>query len=411
MRKLPAQYLAWFLWAVLLALFAVYILVVHFLVPSLQQAALVADIVFIVSLAALATTGAVVVSRYPGNPIGWLLLFATLAAAVAGGTEIYAQYTVHVRPGALPGGVVAALLPLPFWFVFFGQLTFVVLLFPGGTLLSARWRWVSWGLIGAVIANIASVSLAPELEYFQPPIRNPITIVGAGGILNAIETTALVAILLLLLAAAVSLVLRLIRSTGEERQQIKWFAYSAVLFGAHLPMLLLYEEVTGNAIPDSWDAVLFGGFLSLLPAGMAMAILKYRLYDIDLVINRTLVYGTLTALLGGFYFGSVIGLQATFRATTGQGGGEMAIVISTLAIAALFMPLRRRIQVLIERRFYRRRYDAALTLAAFADRMRDEVDVERLTGELVTVVEQTMQPTHVSLWLRSDPGGSQRDSR
>ncbi len=139
-----------------------------------------------------------------------------------------------------------------------------------------------------------------------------------------------------------------------------------------------------------------------------MAILRYRLYDIDLVINRTLVYGTLTALLGGVYVGSVIGLQATFRATTGQGGGEMAIVISTLAIAALFMPLRRRIQVLIDRRFYRRRYDTAQTLATFSDRMRDEVDVDRVTGELMTVVQQTMQPTHVSLWLRSDRGTASR---
>ncbi len=177
-------------------------------------------------------------------------------------------------------------------------------------------------------------------------------------------------------------------------------AYTAAIFAVFMAAIIAVD-LSGYAVPDPWEGYLVVGLILFLTLGMAMAILRYRLYDIDLVINRTLVYGTLTAVLGGIYVGSVIGLQATFRATTGEGGGDMAIVISTLAIAALFMPLRRRIQVLIERRFYRRRYNAARTMAAFNARMRDEVDVERLTGELVTVVEQTMQPEHVSLWLRT----------
>ena len=161
----------------------------------------------------------------------------------------------------------------------------------------------------------------------------------------------------------------------------------------------IFLEVTGNALPKAWDSALFAGFFSLLPAGMAVAIFKYRLYDIDLLINRTLVYGVLTAMLGGTYFGSVVLLQTAFRAVTGQ-GNTVALVISTLAIAALFRPLRRRIQNTIDRRFYRRKYDAARTLAAFSATVRDEVALERVTGELKRVVQETMQPAHVSLWLR-----------
>ncbi len=257
---------------------------------------------------------------------------------------------------------------------------------------------------------MASSSLGPELVFLdvQPPLRSPIAITGAESILNAINIMAYVAMTLLLIAATVSLALRFIRSAGEERQQIKWFAYTAGVFATYFVVTILLE-VTGNGLPKPWDSALFAGALTLLPVGIAVAILKYRLYDIDLLINRTLVYGVLTAILAGTYFASVVLLQMAFRAVTGQ-GSPVALVISTLAIAALFMPLRRRIQNIIDRSFYRRKYDAARILAAFSATARDEVDLEKLTGELVTVVQETMQPAHVSLWLRMSGDESSRST-
>ena len=244
--------------------------------------------------------------------------------------------------------------------------------------------------------------MSPELDLaVSPPVASPLAIASAEPILDAVYTIAVVALLILWAAAGVSLVLRLARSSGDERQQMKWFAYTASIFAVFM-VATIAVDLSGHAVPDPWEEYLFVGLILFLALGMAIAILRYRLYDIDLVINRTLVYGTLTALLGGVYLGSVIGLQAAFRATTGQ-GDAVAVVISTLAIAALFMPLRGRIQDIIDRRFFRRRYDAAQTLAAFSATVRDEVDLERLTGELVAVVENTMQPAHVSLWLR-EPG-------
>ena len=400
MKKLPAQYVAWSLWAFAVGMAVVILLVGSVLEPSVRQETLAVLVANVVTFSAMATIGAVIASRRPENLIGWLVLFFPVIGATAAGTEVYARYATHVNPGALPGGEIAWLLANSMWAIAYGLLPFMTLLFPSGRLLSPRWRWVARGLVVAFGALIAADSLSPELDSgISSPVASPLAIASAEPIIDAVYTMAVVAILILWVAAGVSLVLRLARSSGDERQQIKWFAYSAAIV-AVLMAASIVVDLSGHVVPDPWEEFVAVGLILFLTLSMAMAILRYRLYDIDLVINRTLVYGTLTALLGGVYVGSVIGLQATFRATTGQGGGEMAIVISTLAIAALFMPLRGRIQVLIERRFYRRRYNAALTLAAFGDRMRDEVDVDRLTGELVAVVERTMQPTHASLWLR-----------
>jgi hypothetical protein len=197
-----------------------------------------------------------------------------------------------------------------------------------------------------------------------------------------------------LFASAVSLVVRFRRSAGVERQQIKWLAYTVSV----IPVWFLVNPVIVDNpfLVGAIDALLFAG----VPVATAIAILRYRLYDIDVVINRTLVYGVLTATLAGVYFGSVVSLQYLFRSFTGQ-ESQLAVVASTLAIAALFHPLRRRIQAFIDRRFYRRKYDAVKTLEAFSVKLREETDLDALTGELVAVVEETMQPAHVSLWLRS----------
>ena len=354
----------------------------------------------VVTIIAMATIGAVIASRRPENLVGWLVLFFPVIGVIAAGTEGYARYATHVESGALAGGAIAWLLANSMWGIAYGLLPFMTLLFPGGTLLSPRWRWVARGLVAAFVALIAADSLSPELDSaISTPVASPLAIASAAPIADAVFAIAGFTIAMLWAAAGISLVVRLARSSGDERQQMKWFAYTASIFAVFMAALISVDMI-GHVIPDPWEEFLVVGFILLLTLGMAIAILKYRLYDIDLVINRTLVYGTLTAVLGGIYVGSVIGLQATFRVTTGEGGGELAIVISTLAIAALFMPLRRRIQALIERRFYRRRYNAARTLAAFSARTRDEVDVDRLTGDLVAVIEETMQPAHVSLWLR-----------
>ncbi len=400
MKNRAAKFLAWLLWAAFWAQAAFIILVEHFLVPSIGQEVLVVDLLFVLAAAAMATTGTIVVSRLPGNPVGWLLLAAALAPFLAETALVYAQYTLRIRPDALPGGLVAGLISQNLWMVFLGSIIFLALLFPDGKLLSARWRWVLWGSVGALIALAASSSLGPELAFLevQPPLKSPIAIAGAEGILAAVEIAALLGIAVSLIAVTLSMALRFTGSAGEERQQIKWFAYTAGLFTTYFVVTLLLE-ITGNPLPKAWDSALLAGFLSLLPAGVALAILKYRLYDIDFLINRTLVYGVLTAVLAVTYFGSVVVLQTAFRTITGQ-GSTVALVVSTLAIVALFSPLRNRVQVIIDRRFYRRKYDAARTVAGFSATARDEVDLERLTRNLVTVVQDALQPAHVSLQLR-----------
>jgi hypothetical protein len=187
-------------------------------------------------------------------------------------------------------------------------------------------------------------------------------------------------------------VVRFRRSQGVERQQMKWFVYAAALL-VLLPV--------GYSLPEIVGSVLFVVVLIALPTAIGIAVLRYRLYDIDVVINRALVYGPLTATLALVYVGSVVGLQAVLRVLSGQ-ESTLAVVASTLAIAALFNPLRGRVQAFVDRRFYRRKYDAAKTLAAFNARLREETDLETLTDDLAGVVRETMQPAHVSLWLRPD---------
>ena len=398
MKKLPTPYLAWSLCAFVFGLLLVLLLIDRVLIPSVLDVTLAELVANVLVFITMATIGAVIASRRPQNLIGWLVLFFPVIGVIAVGTEVYARYATQVEPGALPGGEIAWLLANSMWAMAYGLLPFMTLLFPSGTLLSPRWRWVAWGLVAAFGALIAADSLSPELDSGISPVASPLAIASAAPIMDAVFTIAAFTIAMLWAAAGVSLVVRLVRSSGVERQQMKWFVYTASIFALFMAAIIAVDLI-GYAVPSPWEAYLVTGSILFLALGLAMGILQYRLYDIDLVINRTLVYGSLTALLGGIYVGGVIGLQATFRATTGEGGGEMAIVISTLAIAALFMPLRGRVQVLIERRFYRRRYNMAQTVAAFSARMRDEVDVDRLTAELVGVVEQTMQPAHASLWL------------
>jgi hypothetical protein len=286
--------------------------------------------------------------------------------------------------------------------------TYVFLLFPDGKLPSRRWRPLAW-LSGIVIVSVSvGVMLSPGSLDMPRGIRNPFGLEAAPWV-----TTVAYAILPLLplcmFASAVSLVLRYRRSGGDVRQQIKWIAFAASLVAltyliAMVASLIHPSEAWLTAGSVLWlNLLTIAALLSFvtIPIAVGFAILRYRLYDIDVVINRTLVYGSLTALLALVYFGGVATAQAVFRVLTGQEQQpQLAIVVSTLVIAALFTPLRHRIQRFIDRRFYRRKYDAAKTLEAFSAKLRSETDLGALSDDVVGVVRETMQPAHVSLWLR-----------
>ena len=346
-----------------------------------------------------ATLGALIVSRRPGNVIGWIFL----SCGVAGGFQLLSgQYaTVALLPEGitrLPGGAVAGLLSSLAQAAAVYPILFLILLFPTGRLLSPRWRPIAW-ISGVTFAvGIVSLALSPgPLEDFAPT-RNPLGVEAAATGLNVVEAIGGWSSLACFVAALLSLILRFYRSRGEERLQLKWFAYAST-FG-FLAILLGGETQFGGALV--WTI----GLLSL-PISAGIAVLRYRLYDIDLVINRTLVYGSLTATLALVYVGGVVSLQYAFRALTG-GESQLAVVASTLAIAALFVPLRHRVQGFVDRLFYRRKYDAAKTLETFSATLRDETNLDRLGGELISVARETVQPAHVSLWLR-EPGRGTRE--
>jgi hypothetical protein len=285
------------------------------------------------------------------------------------------------------------------------------LLFPDGKLPSRRWRPLAW--FSGVVIVLLSVAggFAPGPLENQGGVRNPFGIEALPWLQDAFYLI-LPLLLLCILASAVSMVLRYRRSRGEVRQQIKWVAFVASLSGLSYLIPMIFGSVVQLRSEDSlpqlpwWAEVFFSvaviGFAGV-PVAIGFAVLKYRLYDIDVVINRTLVYGSLTAMLVALYFGSVATTQTILRTLTGQTEQpQLAVVISTLVIAALFNPLRRRIQTFIDRRFYRRKYDARNTLETFSARLRDETDLETLNNELAGVIRETMQPAHVSLWLRPD---------
>jgi hypothetical protein len=388
--------LAWSLWALSVA-FAVFGSLFLYLNGSFEHVldeSLGVDVAMAITFP---TVGALVATRQPGNAVGWIFC----AIGLSGGASIffseYGIYALVTRPGSLPAGVISAWIGTWVWLPSVTlTITFLLLLFPHGRLLSPRWRPVAWLAAAVTAAGILLIALAPW-DLLDPgvPAQNPFGIEGLREVGLAVPVPILALGIPTMLLSVVSLVIRFRRSRGEERQQLKWFVYAGVLIAA---VLLIPRSDASDAV-----SLLEIAAFPLLPVAAGIAIFKYRLYDIDTIINRTLVYGALTATLVLVYLGSVVGLQYAFRGFAG-GNSQLAVVASTLFIAALFNPLRRRLQGFIDRLFYRNKYDARETLETFNARLRDETDLDALGGDLVGVVRDTVRPAHVALWLR-EPGG------
>jgi len=346
---------------------------------------------------AIATVGALVAARRPENAIGWVLVLGGLPLAASGLLEEYAVHALITDPGRLPAGELAA--SVSEWiFVppLFAVSALLLLLFPDGRLPSARWRAAPWLTGLGVGAFLAGEALAPGRLSEEPfrEVVNPIGLEGAGALLEALALVGLAAMAAAVPVAAWAMIRRLRRARGAERQQLKWVASAAALFAAVCAIgvgaVLAGDELIGPvAIVLTFPAI---------PIAAGYAILRHRLYDIDLVVNRALVYAALTALLAGAYVALVLLLGQALGPVTRE--SDLAIALSTLAVAALFRPVRRRVQGFVDRRFYRRKYDAERTLEGFGALLRAETDLEALRAGLTGVVRQTMEPAHVSIWLR-----------
>jgi hypothetical protein len=378
--------------------------------PSSGLGFVVDAVVAAASILTFPAVGALIFWRRPEHPIGWLFCCVNLGWAINHFAGPYAKYALVVNPGAVPAGKLAA------WIYFWpgpvsvALLVLLFLLFPDGRPLSPRWRLVAWFTVGYAVVSAVTLAFVPGRidDTIEFQVDNPAGIGGPVGQVLVLLADILQPLTVpLLVVALISLAVRQRRSRGQERQQLKWFTSALLLYvmlvGVDSAFFLYYRSA--SAMPgwaSTFHDVAISSFV-LIPISASIAILKYRLYEIDILINRTLVYGSLTAMLVALYFGGIVLLQRVFFLLTGQ-KSTLAVVASTLAIAALFVPLRRRVQGFVDRRFYRRKYDARKTLEAFSATLREETDLEALNNDLVGVVRETMQPAHVSLWLRPETG-------
>jgi hypothetical protein len=441
MSQRTAAWLAWSLWALCVALIALTLLL-DFLTGEVIPAGMPGErpglgfavLTGVLSLA-YPTVGALIASRLPTNPIGWIFCGMGLLYGAGRFTTAYADYALTENV-TFPGGESVAWFSACLWFASLTLGVFLILLFPDGQLPSRRWRVVAWAaLFGAALSTLGTALMPDKLIVTHPYVDNPFGVIGVIGgfttyeLFGASRFLGMTLLLTSSLTVLFSLILRLHHTRGIERQQITWFLFAAVPLTVFLGLIeldLLVLNLTydfylrfdflfnnGTSIFPSWETfngVQYVAVFALLstPVFTYIAILKYRLYDIDVVINRTLVYGSLTVTLVALYFGGIVVLQRFFVLLTGQ-RSTLAVVASTLLIAALFNPLRRRIQSFIDRRFFRSKYDARKTLEAFSAQLREETDLNALSEDLVGVVRETMQPAHVSLWLRPEasPKGTQ----
>jgi hypothetical protein len=405
MNPRTATWLAWYMCVVSLTLMSLGLFLLVLSRSPVYADAPVFDYWLVNTIVAVSfsTVGGVIAPRLPPrNPIGWIFCTIGLVAAMRLFVAEYAVVTLLAEPGSLPGllrgGEALAWVSSWLWVLHIGLFVFLALLFPDGRPPTPRWRPFGWFVAGVIVAGTVSVALWPETAAGFDLVNHPLGIEVATDTLNPVETL----LYGLGLVAMSSLLVRLRRSQGVERQQIKWFAYAVAVLATSAILAYVVSESMGVVWLGWVSSVLVIGSVVGMPVAVGIAILRYRLYNIDLLINRTLVYGSLTAVLVMVYLVSVVLFQELFRTLTGQ-ESQLGIVASTLAIAALFNPLRHRIQGFIDRRFYRRKYDARKTLEAFSAKLRDETDLDALSDDLVGVIRETMQPAHISVWLRADP--------
>jgi hypothetical protein len=355
-----------------------------------QEAWLVAgNLADLVTALAAATVGAVLASRRPRHAVGWLLLALALSFALVGAVSGYSRYGLVARPGSLPGAAYLAGVQNALVLAQPALVGFVLLLTPTGALPSPRWRW--WARVAAVATAtgiLAGVTDRRPLYPEHPEVGNPLAV----PLLDALFVPSALVILVGLVVGAGALLGRFRRAQGTERLQLRWLALAAGVSAAGLLVTMATLALDG---PNTLFQLAFGITIGVLPLATGAAILRYRLYDLDRIISRTVAYGLLTVLLGSAYALVVLGLGRLLPDSS-----SLAVAAATLAVAAAFQPLRRRVQAVVDRRFNRRRHDAAQTIAAFSARLRDQVDLQTLHGELLAVVDQTMQPTRASLWLR-----------
>lgn len=357
------------------------------------------DDVFGLPFAGFAAVGLAVALRQPRNPVGWVFLFVGFAPTVGFFSSAYAVRSA-LTEGGLPGALFIEWVSSWAWFPGVALLcTFALLLFPDGRLPSRRWRPVPYLATLMIVLVVGGMAFMPgRMEPFNPslgPSLNPFGVEGAKGFLEMLTNVGFLMVPLLGLTSAVSMAFRYRASPPAQRQQIKWFAYSTVM----LVLIILFEDPISALFGEAIADIVFLIGMLFPSVGAGIGILKYRLYDVDVVINRTLVYGLLTAILALTYLGIVVMMQGLLGGLTDE--SDLAIAVSTLAVAALFRPLRARLQSFIDQRFYRRKYDARRTLESFSSRLRETVDLESLHGELIAVVGETMQPSHASVWIRA----------
>jgi hypothetical protein len=341
-----------------------------------------------------AGVGVVIVAHRPENPIGWIFCVAPLLAQLGALVDAWANFAAE---RGLPGVAWAAIAASIGWVGVALVAVFGFLLFPDGRLPSPRWRWVARGSAAAValfvVASMTAAGPIAQPEGYENPIGIP-------GMREVADVMTFVFVALVVVALA-SLVARYRRSRGDERRQLQVVAWAVCVVLAVMALFELLDLVTGGRASGGADVVRYCVWVSvflLIPVSVAVAILRYRLYDFDRVVSKTLVYALLSLLLGAAYAGLVLAGQAVFSSFAG--GGDLAIAVSTLVVAALFLPLRARVQRLVDRRFFRRRYDAQQTLAAFGARLREQIELDGLRADLTGVVRETMQPVHLSIWLR-----------
>jgi hypothetical protein len=356
-----------------------------------------------------AVVGAILAARRPSNAVGWLCLTLGLAGSLQMATRAYATHGLIDDPGSLPAAELAAWLAAWLGTPAIVVLTMLLpLLFPTGRPPSHRWRPVLWLVLVTLAANIFISAFGPGPLSAAPEFVNPMGLEMLGGLMAQVQPVILGLFMTSVLLCAASLIARYRRARGPERQQLKWFYYAFLLVigvfvvGSSLAGLLAARgnptAVTDSPLYSALWSVVFPALATTIPIAIGIAVLRYRLYDIDLIINRTLVYGALSATLLATYVVLVLGLSALLRPITGS--SDIAVAASTLAVVAAFGPLRARFQRAVDRRFYRSRYDAERTVNRFAGRLRDEVDLATLSAELISVVGETVRPARAGLWLR-----------